>query len=134
MMRRSTAFTLIELLVVLAVVAILTTTVTQAWSSHRDSAQRAAARAALVAAMASLERQHAHKGKYDTSAHLQAHAPGYQIQAKACADRTLAHCVEVAAQPMRPGISCGTLVLRSTGERFTQRGDARQPASPTCWP
>ncbi|WP_296227892.1 prepilin-type N-terminal cleavage/methylation domain-containing protein [Ralstonia sp. UBA689] len=133
-MRQPTAFTLIELLVVLAVVAVLTMTATQAWSSHRDSAQRTVARAALVAAMASLERQHAHKGKYDVSGKLPEHAPGYQIQANPCSDRTLAHCVEVAAQPMRPGTSCGTLVLRSTGERFTQIGAARQPASPACWP
>lgn len=133
-MRRSAAFTLTELLVVLAIVAVLTVMATQVWSGHRDSAQRAAARAALVAALASLERQHAHKGKYYASADLQAQAPGYQIQAKACADRTLAHCVEVVALPMRPDTSCGTLVLRSTGERFMQIDGARQPASHTCWP
>lgn len=133
-MRKPTAFTLIELLVVLAVIAVLTTAATQAWTGHRDSAQRTTARAALVAAMASLERQHAHKGKYDASADLQEHAPGYKIQAKPCTGRSLTHCVEVVAQPTRPDTSCGTLVLRSTGERFTQIGNTRQPAPPTCWP
>jgi len=133
-MRHQAAFTLVELTIALAAAALLAGVAVQTWGNHRERAQRASARAALLAAMTELERLHAHTGKDAAPARLSEHAPGYRLLASPCAGRAPAHCIEVAAQPVEPDTSCGTLILRSTGERFTQIGDTRQSASHACWP
>ncbi|KHK56140.1 hypothetical protein PI87_10450 [Ralstonia sp. A12] len=133
-MRQPTAFTLIELLVTLAIAAVLATMAVHIWSSHRTRAQKASVRAALAAAMAELEQQHIQAGKYEVPNGVLGQTGGYQLFAQLCHDGNRAQCVEVAAQPMQPDTTCGTLILRSTGERFIQFGDTRQSASHACWP
>ncbi|MFP3889614.1 type IV pilin protein [uncultured Ralstonia sp.] len=133
-MRRPAAFTLIELLIALAVAAVLTVMAMQAWTRHRDRVELASARAALVAAMAEQERRHAHSGRYADFSGISEHAPGYALSAQWCDGRTLMQCMEVVAQPARPDTRCGTLILRSTGERFIQAAGVREPAPPACWP
>ncbi|WP_233176894.1 MULTISPECIES: type IV pilin protein [Ralstonia] len=133
-MRRQAAFTLVELMTAMAIAVLLASMAVQTWSSHRERAQRTSARAALIAAMTELERLHAYTGKNSAPADLSEHAPGYHLRASLCEGRTPAHCIEVIAQPLDPATPCGALILRSTGERFTQLGNARQSASPACWP
>ncbi|MCT7317101.1 prepilin-type N-terminal cleavage/methylation domain-containing protein [Ralstonia sp. CHL-2022] len=131
---RHAAFTLIELTIALAIAALLAGAAIQTWSGHHERTQRAAARAALVSTMVELERQYAHTGNSSTPASVPEHVSGYHLLASPCDGRAPSHCIEVAALPVRPGIACGTLILRNTGERFTQIGNDRQPASSACWP
>ncbi|CAJ0787307.1 MULTISPECIES: type IV pilin protein [Ralstonia] len=131
---RHAAFTLVELTIALAIAALLTSTAIQTWSRHHERAQRAAVQAALVSTMVEWERQYARTGDSSASASVPNHISGYHLITNPCEDRALVHCVEVVAQPVHPGTGCGSLILRSTGERFTQIGNARQPASRACWP
>ncbi len=143
-MPRPTGFTLIELMIALAVASVLALAASQAWSGSYQRTERMAAQAALVAAMAELERHHAQAGSYafpddDTlplgrRPRTPEHPRGYQLSARHCAGRALSHCVEVAASPTRPNADCGTLILRSTGERFIEVAGARQPAPASCRP
>jgi type IV pilus assembly protein PilE len=87
-----------------------------------------------AAAMAEQERRHAHSGRYADFSGISEHAPGYALSAQWCDGRTLMQCMEVVAQPARPDTRCGTLILRSTGERFIQAAGVREPAPPACWP
>jgi|GEM_PF-827876 len=131
---RHAAFTLIELTVALAIAALLAGAAIQTWSGHHERTQRAAARAALVSTMVEFERQYAHAGSSSTPVNVPQHVSGYHLLASPCNGRAPAHCIEVAARPVRRGTDCGILILRNTGERFMQIGNERQPASSTCWP
>ncbi|CAJ0715393.1 hypothetical protein LMG6871_01434 [Ralstonia edaphis] len=130
MKHRHAAFTLIELTIALAIAALLTGAAIQTWSGHHERARRAAARAALVSTMVEIERQYVHTGNTSVLEHV----ASYHLLASPCDAPALAHCIEVAARPVRPDTVCGTLILRNTGERFTQVGNVRQPASLACWP
>lgn len=133
-MHRPAAFTLIELLIVLAVASLLALAAAQAWSAHETRARRASARAALVAAMAELERHHARTGSYAVPASTSGQAPGYRLSAQRCEGRPLMRCVEVVAEPARPDTACGALILRSNGERLIALAGVPEPAPPACWP
>lgn len=134
MKHRHAAFTLIELTIALAIAALLAGAAIQTWSGHHERARRAAARAALVSTMVEIERQYVHTGNSPTPASVLEHVASYRLLASPCDGPALARCIEVAARPMRPDTACGTLILRNTGERFTQIGNVRQPASLACWP
>lgn len=131
---RYAAFTLVELTIALAIAALLTGAAIQTWSRHHERARRTAAHAALVSTMVELERQYAHTGNSSSPANIPEYISGYHLLAGPCDGRAAAHCIEVVAQPVHAGTDCGALILRNTGERFTQIGNARQPASPACWP
>ena len=116
-MRRIHAYTLLELMVVVAVASAL-------------------AFVAMVATLAQLELRHARTGTYlppDDSPGPTLQVDGYRIDVHAdCTGidsvRRPRQCIEIQAVPSPPSHSdaCGTLVLRSTGERL--------PPDPACWP
>ncbi|WP_426397479.1 prepilin-type N-terminal cleavage/methylation domain-containing protein [Ralstonia sp. R-29] len=135
-MRRIHAYTLLELMVVVAVASALAFVAMSGWPAYRDRSRRAAAGAALVATLAQLELRHARTGTYqspDDSPGPTLQVDGYRIDVHAdCTGidsvRRPRQCIEIQAVPSPPTHSdaCGTLVLRSTGERL--------PPDPACWP
>lgn len=137
---RPTGFTLLELLITLTVSTILMAMVMPAWHQHMERGRRAEARSALIGLMLDLER-HAlatmtfaaqpggatAAGKWPQSVPAQAARPRHWINASACPGSGLAHCVELRAVPQTPDASCGTLILRSTGEWLAQPAFAAEP-------
>jgi len=133
-MRRIRAFTLLELMIVMAVVAVLALLAMSTWSSYWERMRRATAGAALVAVLAQMELRHARMGTFWPQS-LDAPMPlpmpridGYNIYPPtSCGNAPNDNrCVEVIASPTRPDPLCGSLTLRSTGER--------SPPIPACWP
>ena len=132
-MRRIHAYTLLELMVVLAVASALAFVAMSGWPAYRDRSRRAAAGAALVATLAQLELRHARTGKYqppDDAPGPKLKVDGYSIQINEdCVGidvvRRPRQCIEIQAIPVHSD-ACGTLTLRSTGERL--------PPDPACWP
>jgi len=134
-MRRIHAYTLLELMVVVAVASALAFVAMSGWPAYRDRSRRAAAGAALVATLAQLELRHARTGTYrspDDSPGPTLRVDGYSIVYADCTGidsvQRPKQCIEIQAVPVPPVHSdtCGTLVLRSTGERL--------PTNPACWP
>ncbi len=134
MKHRLAAFTLFELTIALAIVALLAGAAVQTWSEHHARARRAAVHAALMSTMVALEGEYAQTGNGSIPAGVPQHVPGYNLLASPCKGRAPAHCIEVSARPVHPDTDCGALILRNTGERFTQIGNDRLPASSACWP
>lgn len=137
---RSTGFTLLELLITLTVSTILMAMVMPAWHQHMERGRRAEARSALIGLMLDLERHALASmsfaaqpggatvaGKWPQSVPAQAARPRHWINASACPGSGLAHCVELRAVPQTPDASCGTLILRSTGEWLAQPAFAAEP-------
>ncbi len=132
-MRRMHAYTLLELMVVLAVASALAFVAMSGWPAYRDRSRRAAAGAALVATLAQLELRHARTGSYQFPGDVpgpQLTVEGYSIEiSEGCVGidvvRRPRQCIEIQAVPVHSD-TCGTLTLRSTGERL--------PADPACWP
>lgn len=131
-MRHTRAFTLLELMTVLVIAGVLAFVATSSWPDHWQRARRAAAGAALVAAMAQLELHHARTGQYEEdesrSPGPMPRTAGYKIRSQRCngTGLPLSQCVEVIAMPDRGDATCGALILRSTGER--------EPRNSACWP
>lgn len=131
-MRRTRAFTLVELMAALVIAGVLAFVATSSWPAYWQRTRRAAAGAALVATLSQLEVRYARTGSYDEGPGPVPHADGYSISSQPCSSIGVGpqdnQCVEVIAIP-DPGqgdITCGMLVLRSTGQRW--------PENRTCWP
>ena len=133
-MRRTRAFTLVELMAVLVIAGTLAFVATSSWPSYWQRTRRAAAGAALVAALAQLELRHARTGTYEgNSPGPTPQVDGYDILVNTAGCSSLdtnqpppSDCVEVMAMSKSPDAACRNLILRSTGERW--------PHDAACWP
>ena len=131
-------FTLIELMVVLGIIGILALSAYPSYRSALLKSKRSEASSALLRAMLQQERHYTQANRYvaydgpkqsigqdfiwfsgDT-----ARSSAYQISATACANQTLAQCVQVSATPGGALVdqhfsdtTCGILSLNSRGEK-----------------
>lgn len=145
---RTTAFTLIELLVVIVIVAIVAGIAATSWHRHLQRSWRAQARTAMIAAMLDLQRHAMARGSFaDDSGRGPAGRwpqwvpppparPHYRLAALPCTaagqrDADLDRCIELHAFPQWPDVTCGTLILRSSGEWLMESQDQ---AGPVPWP
>ena len=147
-MQANRGFTLAELMVALTLTSILLAVAVPTYGAYMLKARRAEGRTALLLAMQQQERFYS---LHNTYAAFSASAPdpggqfrwwsgasagasAYELDAAACPDTDLRGCVEIRALPGTGRVDtrfrdpdCGTLVLRSSGERGAQ-GDADR-----CW-
>lgn len=141
-------FTLAELVVALAITSILLAAAVPTYGTYVLKARRAEGRTALVLAMQEQERFYSLHNTYAAFSAAR-HDPGsqfrwwsgasagasaYELRATACPGGDLRNCVEIRALPGTPRVDsafrdpdCGTLVLRSNGERGAD-GDLHR-----CW-
>lgn len=137
-MQAQRGFTLTELVVTVAIAAILLAVAVPTFGAYILKSRRAEGRTALVLAMQEEERFHSLRNTYAAfSASIpdpggqfpwwsgaSAATSAYELHATACAGTDLRSCVEIRAVPGTPRVDrqfrdpdCGTLVLRSNGER-----------------
>lgn len=122
----ASGFTLMEMLIAIAILGILAGIAYPNYAEHVARGRRTDAKAALMTAMQALERRYAQANSYVDPADStrawrgfpQASESGnYAIASGACAGLALNECVQVSATPAIADNRCGTLLLRSTGER-----------------
>lgn len=137
--RPQVGFTLVELATVVVIVGILSTIAYPQYIEHTRRAGRADATAALLSAMQEFEQHYADANTY--------YKPGtnvlwdgfrkasdggkHKLEALGCGAAN-GHCIELRAIPNRDGDPCGTLVLRSTGERLVWAQNRYQTRR-ECW-
>ncbi|WP_227459065.1 type IV pilin protein [Cupriavidus pauculus] len=141
------AFSLPELVAALAIVAIVMTLALPTWQRHIERGWRMQARAEMIAAMLTLERHALLTASYASEPGGASPAGDWPkplppppaptrhwLTATSCAGRSLSHCVEVRATPVRPDAACGTLVLRSSGEWLSMPTELGEPLPlpPNC--
>lgn len=121
-----TGFTLVELMIAVAILGILASIAYPNYAEYVARGRRADGKAALLTAMQALERRYAQASSYvDPADNTRAwrgfpqvsDGGNYDIAAGACGALALNECVQVSAVPAIADSRCGTLLLRSTGER-----------------
>jgi type IV pilus assembly protein PilE len=149
-MKRSSGFSLIEVLIVLAIMAVLFVVAYPSYAGYVTTTRRIEGQIALIEAIQQQERFYTRNNTYIafTSSSTDpeekrfkwwsgssAASSAYELQARPCAGRELAQCVEVRAMPGTAkvdgkfrDIGCQTLTLNSAGER------ASSGALQRCWP
>lgn len=141
-------FTLVELMVALAITSILLAVAVPSFGAYLLKSRRAEGRTALVLAMQDQERFYSlHNtyaawsastpdpgGQFRWWSGASAAASAYELRAAACPGSDLRACVEIRAVPGTGRVDgrfrdpdCGTLVLRSDGQRGAD-GEADR-----CW-
>lgn len=115
-----------ELMITVAIIVILATIAYPNYSEYMARGRRAEGKAALFNAMQALERRYGQANTYVDPASATRAWSGfpqtsetgkYAIAAAACGARPFNECVQVSAVPAIADNTCGTLLLRSTGEQ-----------------
>jgi type IV pilus assembly protein PilE len=145
--RRPAGFTLTELMITLAIVAILASMAYPSYQEFVLKSRRAEAKAALMDNMQLFERHFSQVNTYNASSTVNTVWTGYKnwsgdnpnsgfytITASIQCGRGDGQCVELQARPNRGDAMCGTLVLRSTGEKYNiLTGTTAYATTANCW-
>ncbi len=143
--RHAPGFTLVEMMAVVVITAIIAGIAYPSYFALMSKARRSEGRAALLQAMQQQERQYTQANSYAEFSRtspsgfkwysgITPQQSAYELSATACADQTLATCVQIDARPATEAVSpaasdpaCGMLSLDSNGVR-SAAGDTA-----TCW-
>lgn len=152
-LKNTAGFSLIELLAALVIVALLLALAVPAYRGHIVRAKRVQGQATLLKLMQQQERYYSQNNTYLAFSAGSDDAQGqqfqwwsgeegedgaarsaYEIDASACPEMAIKQCVLLRARPGTTRVDaqfqdadCGTLTLRSTGERGSSGPAAR------CW-
>jgi type IV pilus assembly protein PilE len=149
-MKRGAGFTLIEVMVVLVILMILVRLAYPNYARTINKTRRIEAQVAMIEAIQEQERYYTQHNTYvafssaaQNPAALRfkwwsgatAASSAYELEAVACADRTLTECVEVRATPGTANVDptfteteCATLTLNTAGQQTASGSGER------CWP
>lgn len=137
---RPRGFTLIELAVAMIVIAILAAIAYPNYTDYVTRTRRAEAVSGLMRAMQLAERHYSRTNSYAAASYPlfsgeNDNSSSHTLSAPAqCGALALNECVQISAVPRRADARCGTLTLRSTGERLSQTvGDASPVVRDECW-
>lgn len=137
-------FTLIEAVITVSIIAILSAIAYPNYSSYVTKGRRAEAKAALLEDMQLFERHFSQVNSYygagtttlwtgyKTWSGDSPTTGSYQILAAQCGASN-GQCVELQASPIKPDSTCGTLVYRSTGEKYNMLTSGVYATTAGCW-
>jgi type IV pilus assembly protein PilE len=149
-MKTGAGFTLVEVMIVMVILLILGAMAYPTYAGYITKTRRIEAQVAMIDILQEQERHYSRHHTYvafssaseDAAASRfkwwsgsSAAASAYELEARPCADRSLAECVEVRAMPGTDKVDstfrdpeCATLTLSSAGEHASS-GTAER-----CWP
>lgn len=145
--RRPRGFTLAELMVTVAIIAILSAFAYPSYQEFVLKGRRTEAKAALMGNMQLLERHYSQVNTYYTSSTDPTIWNGYKtysgdnssgsnytISAANCPGVAAdGQCIELRAAPVRADATCGTLVLRTNGQKNNMANGSTYSQTANCW-
>lgn len=143
---RQQGFTLAELMVTVAIIGILSAFAYPSYQEFVLKGRRTEAKAALMSDMQLFERHYSQVNTYQTSSTDASIWSGYKkysgdtssgsnydITAILCPGTADGQCIELQAKPRRTDATCGTLVLRTNGQKDNMANGTAYSQTANCW-
>ncbi|GAA0833604.1 type IV pilin protein [Cupriavidus pauculus] len=144
--RRQSGFTLAELMTTVTIIGILCAFAYPSYQEFILKGRRTEAKAALMSSMQLFERHYSQVNTYYTSSTDATIWNGYQtfsgdasngsnydIRAIQCPGTNNGQCIELQAIPRRTDATCGTLVLRTNGQKNNMANGTTYSQTANCW-